>query len=178
MTKAHTRRRWRLIGFATSIGAAWWIESLITLEWTYPYCSVLDDGPAGAVRGFPFPYEQASIVASATAFIIPWLYAINLAVIAGGVFLLLRPLLNRLDVSIPRLYKPLVGTAAVLLLGTAVLLEMFALSTGIRHSISSFSESPRYRDLRPVAVRAFGRPRDCTASPFWFPNRGARVNNK
>jgi hypothetical protein len=33
------------------VGTAWWIEKLVTLEWSYPYCSVLDSGPAGDSDG-------------------------------------------------------------------------------------------------------------------------------
>jgi hypothetical protein len=161
-----------------ALGAAWWIEKLVTLEWSYPYCNVLDDGPAGAVRGFPFPYQQASIVTSATDFFIPWLYVVNLAVIAGVVLLLLRPLVSRLGASKPRLRKFIVGTAAALLLVTAISFEASVLSMGVWRPISSFSGTPNYSELRPVAVRVLGRPRDCTASPFWFPDRRARSIGK
>jgi hypothetical protein len=170
MTKVRTGGLWELLA---ALGAAWWIEKLVTLEWSYPYCSVLDDGPAGAVRGFPLPYQQASIVTSATDFFIPWLYVFNLAAIAGGVFLLLRPLASRLEASNSRRRKFIVGTAAALLLVTAINFEVFVLSIGAWRPISSFSEAPRYSELRPVAVRVLGRPRDCTASPFWFPVRAA-----
>lgn len=170
MTRVDAGARWPLL--LTAVGAAWWIEKLITLEWSYPYCSVLDSGPAGAVRGFPFPYEQSSIVTSATAFFIPWLYVINLAAIAAGVFLLLRPLAFRSAASNSRPLGFIAGIVAALLLLTAVAFEVAALSMGVWRPTSSFSDAPRYSELRPVAVRVLGRPRDCTASPFWFPNRG------
>ncbi len=154
-----------------AVGAAWWIEKLVTLEWSYPYCSVLDDGPAGAVRGFPFPYEQASIVTSATSFFIPWLYVINLAVISGGLFLLLRPVATRLEASRPRLTRIIAGVAGAFLLVTAIVFEASALSMGFWRPTSSFSGAPPYRELRPVALRVMGHQRDCTASPFWFPDK-------
>jgi hypothetical protein len=171
LIKVRTGGRWELLA---ALGAAWWIEKLVTLEWSYPYCSVLDSGPAGAVRGFPLPYQQASIVTSATDFFIPWLYVVNLAAIAGGILLLLRPLASRLGAAKPRLRKFIVGTAGALLLVTAVAFEVLVLSMGVWRPISSFSDAPRYSELRPVAVRVLGRPRDCTASPFWFPDKGAR----
>ena len=176
MTKAHTRGRWALV--VAAVGAAWWVEKLVTVEWSYPYCSVLDDGPAGAVRGFPFPYQQASVITSVTDFFIPWLYVINLAAIAVGVFLLLRPLASRLAATHPRLGKLIVSAAAALLLVTAVSFEAAVLWMGVWRPISSFSGSPNYSELRPVAVRVLGRPRDCTASPFWFPNKSARSISK
>ena len=175
MSEIHSGGRWELLG---ALGAAWWIEKLVTLEWSYPYCSVRDDGPAGAVRGFPLPYEQASIVSSATGFFIPWLYVVNLAALAGVIYLLLRPLASRLRASNPRSRKFIVVPAAALLLVTALALEMLFLSMDVwRPSPSLFSGEysgdPRYSELRPVTVRVLEHPRDCTASPFWFPNRGA-----
>lgn len=165
MSKLNSGGRWTLVA---AVGAAWWIERLVTLEWSYPYCSALDSGPAGAVRGFPFPYQQASTVTSATDFFIPWLYVVNLLAIAGGLFFLLHPLASRLLASNQRGFKFIVGGATALLLATAVAFEVQLLSMGVWRPISSFSGAPRYSELRPVAVRFLGRPRDCTASPFWF----------
>lgn len=171
MSKRYTGGRGVLLA---ALGAAWWIDKLVTVEWSYPYCGVIDDGPTAAIRGFPFPYEQASIVTSATDFFIPWLYVVNLAVIAGGVLLLLRPLASRLEAWNPRYRKLIVGSAAALLLVSAIAFEMFALSIGVWRPTSSFEGRPRYSELRPAAVRVGGRSRDCTVSPFWFPNRGVR----
>jgi hypothetical protein len=180
MTKVNSGGLWELLA---AVGAAWWIEKLVTVEWSYPYCSIQDDGPVGAVRGFPFPYEQASTVTSATSFFIPWLYVVNLAAIAGGIFLLLRPLASRLGASNPRLRKLIVGTAGALLFGTAITLEAMVLSMDVWRPTPSlfsgeYSGDPHYSELRPVAVRLLEHPRDCTASPFWFPNRDARSIGK
>ena len=171
MTKEHTLRRWELLA---AMGTACWIEKLITLEWSYPYCSVRDSGPAAAVFGFPLPYEQASIVSSATSFFIPWLYVVNLAVIAGGILLLLRPLASRLGTSTARGRKIIFGAAGTLLLMTSIALDVSALSMGVWRPTSSFDESPRFNELRPVSLVVFRRQRDCTASPFWFPNNAQR----
>jgi len=166
MTKQHTWRRW---GMVAAVGAAWWIEKLVTLEWSYPYCSVRDSGPAAAVFGFPLPYEQTSIVTSSTYFFIPWLYLLNLAAIAGGVFLLLRPLASRL-VTWNRLPNILLGAAGTVLLMTAIAFEVSMISMGVWRPTSSFSGSPRFSELRPVASLVFRRQRECTASAFWFPD--------
>lgn len=66
MTKEQTGGRWELLA---ALGAAWWIEKLVTLEWSYPYCSVMDNGEAAAVFGFPLPYQQASIATSGGLFL-------------------------------------------------------------------------------------------------------------
>jgi hypothetical protein len=166
MIKARTGGLLELLAAA---GAALWIEKLVTLEWSYSYCSVLDDGEAAAVFGFPLPYEQVFIAGSASSSFIPWLYLINLAVITGGVLFFLRPLSSRLGKSKPRLWNLTIGAAAALLLVTAVALDVFALSIDVWHPTSSFSENLSYSELRPVAVHVGGRPRNCTASHFWFP---------
>ena len=166
MTNEHTWRRWELLA---AVGAAGWIEKLVTLEWSYPYCSVRDSGAAAAVFGFPLPYEQASIVSSATSFFIPWLYVVNLAAIAGGVFLLLRPLASRLGALKPRGRKIIFGAAGTLLLLTAIAFDVSVFSMGVWRPTSSFGGSPRFSELRPVSLIVFRRQRDCTASPFWFP---------
>ena len=173
MAKAHTRARWVLP--AASVGAAWWIEKFVTLEWSYPYCSVLDDGPAGAVFGFPFPFVQASVVTSVTEFFIPWLYVINLAVMAAAIFLALRPVASRLAASNLRALKFISGIAAVVLLVTAIALEAMVLSImDVWRPTSSFGGAPRYSELRPVGVRVFRRQSECTPSQFWFPAQRAR----
>lgn len=166
MTEEHTRRRLQLIA---AVGAACWIEKLVTLEWSYPYCNVRDSGPAAAVFGFPLPYEQASIVTSATYFFVPWLYLVNLAIIAGGVFLLLRLLAPGLGTSKRRRLNIIVGVAGAVLLMSAIAFDVSTIAMGIRRPTSSFSGSPHFSELRPVAFVAFRRQRDCTASPFWFP---------
>lgn len=155
--------RWELLA---ALGAASWIEKFITLEWSYPYCSVRDSGEAAAVFGFPFPYEQADIVSSATYFFIPWLYLVNLAAIASSVFLLLR-LASRLWTS--KLRHIVVGAVGALLLVTAIALDASGIAMGVWRPIASFSGRPPYSELRPVSL-VTRRQRDCTASPFWFPD--------
>jgi hypothetical protein len=166
MTKEHTWRRWEMVA---AVGAAWWIEKLVTLEWSYPYCSVRDSGPAAAVFGFPLPYEQTSIVTSGTYFFIPWLYLLNIAAIAAGVFLLLRQLTSRLVTS-NRLANIMLGVTGAVLLTTAIVFEVSMIYMGVWRPTSSFSGSPRFSELRPVASVVFRRQRECTASPFWFPD--------
>ena len=158
----------------TAVGAALWFEKLVTLEWSYPYCSVLNDGEAAAVFGFPLPYEQVFIAGSAATSFIPWLYVVNLGVISGGVLLLLRPLASRIRALKPRLWNITSSAAAALLIITAISLEVFALSIGVWSPSSSFSENLQYSQLRPVSVHVLRRPRNCTASPFWFSNKTAQ----
>jgi hypothetical protein len=170
MIKAKIRERLNLL---VAMGAAWWIEKLVTIEWSYPYCSVLDDGEAAAVFGFPLPYEQIFIAGSASSSFIPWLYVVNLAMITGIVLIILRPLMHGLGIAKSRLWNLTIGVAAALLLVTAVAFEVFVLSIGVWSPTSSFSENLQYSQLRPVSVQVLRRPRNCTASQFWFSDKSA-----
>ena len=172
MSKAHNAR-WVLL--TAAVGAAWWIEKFVTLEWSYPYCSVMDNGEAAAVFGFPLPYVQASIVTSVTEFFIPWLYVVNLAAITAGIFFALRPVAYRLAGSNLHGLRIIACVAAALLLVTAVAFEAMFLSMGVWRPHASFDGAPPYSELRPVAVRMFGRQRDCTASQFWYPGPRTRI---
>ena len=165
MRKALTKRPWLPL---LALGSAWWVDKLATLEWSYPYCSVLDDGPAGAVFGFPFPHRQASIVASASDIFIPWLYVVDLVLIAGLLFVLLLPLVAWFEKRYAVLCRLLLATTAVVLIATAAPFETWVIYNGISSPTDSFSGNFNYSELRPVAARVLGRQRDCTASPFWF----------
>jgi hypothetical protein len=46
--------RWS--SFLLAFGVVMCLESLCTIEWSFPYCSSQEDGPAAAVFGLPFPY--------------------------------------------------------------------------------------------------------------------------
>ena len=162
-------RATRILTLLAAVGAAWWIENAATVEWSYPYCSILDNGEAAAVFGFPLPYQQVFIAGSASFNFIPWLYVFDLAVITFGVFLFFRVLASRLAASKPLVWNVFIGAAAALMLIPAAGLEIFAISIDVSRPVSSFADDIHYSDLRPVAVHVRGRPRNCTLSPFWFP---------
>jgi hypothetical protein len=106
------------------------------------------------------------------------MYVVNLMAIAGVVLLVLRLVASRLGTLDPRRRKFIVVPAAALLLVTSIAFEALVLSMGVWRPISSFSGDPNYSELRPVAVHVLKHPRNCTASPFWFPDQRARSNNK
>src|SRR5688500_4498630 len=147
MKRARTRG---LLEVLAAVGVAAWIERLVTLEWSYAYCSVRDSGEAAAVYGFPLPHEQIYIAGSASANFIPWLYLVDLALISGGVFVLLRLLSSGIGLSKPRLWNLAIGAVAALLLVPVVALDLFAISIGVWSPTSSFSDNLQYPELRPV----------------------------
>src|ERR1043165_8401429 len=54
----------RYPAFLLTLGLVGWFEEVFTIEWSFPYCSSLEDGPASAVFGMPLPYVRWSGVSS------------------------------------------------------------------------------------------------------------------
>ena len=64
-----------LLDAAALVGCAGAIDEAVHLEWSFPYCANMFDGPAYAFFGFPFPYIQfggASSLESSSTRSSPW----------------------------------------------------------------------------------------------------------
>ena len=154
-------------------GTVIWIESLISVEWTYPYCLDQSDGPAYAAQGFPLPYWMWNGVASLEHDFMPHVYVLN----AVFLFLLFYPVIRLICGVIfngrPGWLRGLVGAAGVLmLLGNAAMICVLVAGGYFRPTASlELGEYYRYSDFRPVRI-GFHRSNapTCTPSRFWFPN--------
>ena len=154
-------------------GFVFWLESLITVEWTYPYCLDQADGPAYAAQGFPLPFWMWNGVASLEYEFTPHVYVLNAVIL----FLLFYPVIRRIwgagfDGRLAWL-QSLVGAAgALMLLGNAALICGLITVGYFRPAVSlELGEYYRYSDFRPVRI-GFYRSNSpaCTPSRFWFPN--------
>jgi hypothetical protein len=139
------------------------------MEWSFPYCSSLEDGPAPAVFGFPLPYHHPSMVTSLTDVFVPWLFALDLALVAA-----MCVVLGSLSGRSAGRNRERLGRAAraggVLLLIVAAAIEVLELAGGARLPVASLGDGYlAASELRPIAVRALHRPRECSPSTFWFP---------
>src|SRR6187399_2755691 len=76
----------KLAALALALGASSLLEVLCTVEWSYPYCSNQDSGPAFAVTGMPLPYMHYSGVSSLEYLFMPHVYAANLFLLAALVY--------------------------------------------------------------------------------------------
>ena len=155
-------------------GFVFWLESLITVEWTYPYCLDQSDGPAYAAQGFPLPYWMWNGVASLEHDFMPHVYFLNAVIL----FLLFYPLTRWLFWGAafngrPAGLRGLIGAAgASLLLINAAMICVMVGGGYYRPTVSlELGEYYRYSDFRPVRI-GFHRSNapTCTPSRFWFPN--------
>jgi hypothetical protein len=156
-----------------TVGLVLWVEGLVTIEWSYPYCLSQSDGPAYAAHGMPLPYWMWNGVVSLEHDFMPHVYILNVIVLCLLMFPAMRWGLNR--VMSPRLkwLRIVIGVVGCLLLLSHVALTALLVSTGYYRPATSLGlgEYYRYTDFRPVR---FGFIRsnaaDCTPSHFWFPD--------
>lgn len=146
------------------------LEFLITLEWSYPYCTQPSDGPAYPVVGFPLPYAVASHVSSLEFFFMPHVVALNLLLISTALYPLIF-FLNQFIAANSAL--KVLGLVAFFFLGIAALMIRGpSFSVGV--PVWSIGDGPViYGDLRPVGFTSFEvvhSKRKCRSSRFWFPD--------
>lgn len=77
----------------TSLFLACLLHALIAVQWTYPGCEVTSDGPAAAIYGGPLPDRQWAYT-SLDWVVVPWAYALNIAILTLVIAGLLYPLRN------------------------------------------------------------------------------------
>ena len=154
-------------------GSVIWLESLITVEWTYPYCLDQTDGPAYAAQGFPLPFWMWNGVASLEYDFMPHVYVLNAVIL----FLLFYPVIRR-DLGCDIRRPP--GMAARhagrrRAVDAAWQRSVYRRSGRGRilspNRVSELGEYYRYSDFRPVRI-GFYRSNSpvCTPSRLWFPN--------
>ena len=161
--------RWS--SFLLAFGVVMCLESLCTIEWSFPYCSSQEDGPAAAVFGMPFPYIQWSGVSSLEYDFIPLVYVLNVLALLALAWPLTR-LLLRFFVERRNGIRIVLGTiglavALVVLAGIA-----FLIGVGVWQPTASIRlyRQDTYFDLRPLRFTINDLHYECTPSHAWFPN--------
>lgn len=158
-----------------ALGIVMCLQSLYTIEWSFPYCSSQTDGPASAVFGMPLPYIRWTGVSSEEYAFMPLVYVLNVLVLSALAWPLTRLLLRRLPEKRSSIRTGLGLTgftlALVVTAGVAVLM-----SIGAWRPTSSLAlyRGDTYFDLRPVRFTLNDLHYECTPSPTWFPNRSIR----
>jgi hypothetical protein len=149
-------------------GLVVWIEGLATIEWTYPYCLDRSDGPAYAALGMPLPYWMWNGVVSLEHDFMPHVYILNLVIIGLVIFPVVRWLMS----NRPGWLRNLLGAVGCVMVLAHVALTVILISVGFYRPVMSLALDGyyRYSDFRPVRVSWLGsNARECTPSPFWFP---------
>lgn len=161
-----------------TVGLVLWLEGLVTIEWSYPYCLSQTDGPAYAAYGMPLPYWMWNGVASLEHDFMPHAYILNMIVLCLLMFPAIRWILNRVISPQLKWLRIVIGVVGCLLLLSHVALMGFLISTGYyRPEISlGLRGYYSYAEFRPVRFGFIkSNAADCTPSRFWFPD-GWRQN--
>lgn len=148
------------------------LDSLVTVEWSYPYCMDSSDGPAHPAVGFPLPYAVASPVSSLEFDFTPHVLVLNLLLLSA-LFWPVARLLKRAISDHVVLRRIAIGLLIVLGVGILGIRGM-ALTFG--DAVVSFGNGAylAYGDLRPVGITSFDlvfSKRQCRPSEFWFGGR-------
>lgn len=107
--QASRRSTW----LVSSVFLACVLHALVAVQWTYPNCNLISDGPAAAIYGGPLP-DRSWAYTSLDWFVVPWVYALNIAILTLVIAGLLYPLRGA------RLPRPLRLVLAALSLAIAV----------------------------------------------------------
>jgi hypothetical protein len=162
----------RSSSFLLALGGVMCLESLYTIEWSFPYCSSQEDGPAAAVFGMPFPYIRWGGASSLEYDFMPLVCALNVLALLALAWPLTRLLLRSFGERRNGIRIAL-GT-----IGLALALFVFA---GIASLIGVGAWQPTtsirlygqdtYFDLRPLRFMRIDLHYECTPSQAWFPHR-------
>lgn len=156
-----------------TIGLVLWLESLVTVEWTYPYCLSQSDGPAYAAQGMPLPYWMWNGVASLEHDFLPHIYILNVILLSLLLFPVVRWVLNRGIFTRLKWLRHVIAGVGFLLLISHVALTILMVSSGYYRPEKTLGleDYYRYADFRPVRISVIkSNAPDCTPSRFWFPD--------
>jgi hypothetical protein len=156
-----------------TIGLALWVEGLVTIEWSYPYCLSQADGPAYAAQGMPLPYWMWNGAASLEHDFMPHVYILNVIVLCLLMWPAIRWVLNRVVSYRLKWLRSIIGAVGCLLLLSHVALTVLLVSTGYYRPVRSLGLGGyyRYTDFRPVRFGLIeSNAPGCTPSHFWFPD--------
>ena len=163
----------RFAALLLTTGLVVWIEGIITIEWTYPYCLDRSDGPAYAAHGMPLPYLMWPGSVSLEHDFMPHVYILNILLLCLLMFPVVRLVWNRIFLHKSAWLRRSIGALGVVLLISKAAFIALMLSIGYLRPETSLGIEPyhRYSDFRPVRI-GFQRSTapDCIPSQFWFPN--------
>ena len=153
------------ISWATFL--AIFFNSVVTLEWSYPYCNNQDSGPAYAAFGLPLPYTQFGGVSSMEYLFMPLAYIVNVILLGLIFFFSARFVMNKI---LKRSYLISAGLAVCGFVLASLSLFMEILITVSMYAIFVFSIGDDiyhpYTSYRPVGISTTHY--ECKPSEFWF----------
>jgi hypothetical protein len=165
--------------FVLTLALIGWFEAIFTIEWSFPYCSSQEDGPASAVFGMPFPYIRYSEVSSLEYFYMPSVYILNLLLLVAIAFPFVYWAVKKFASPDQKIRRRIVGLAGLVLLLIIGAWNILLLRSGsYLISVSTIASGyETYREFRPVRFTFKDLHYDCTPSKFWF-KHGWRPGNE
>jgi hypothetical protein len=165
--------------FLLALGLVMGLELMCTIEWTFPYCSLQDDGPAAAIFGLPFPYIRWSGVSSLVYEFMPWVYALNVLTLLVLAWPLTWLFLRTFGARRRRLRIALstIGLALALIVSAGIAQLIVVGAWQPTASMRLYGQDTYY-DPRPVRFTLMDLHYECTPSQTWFPNRAIQKQER
>jgi hypothetical protein len=152
-----------------TLGLVGWFEAVFTIEWSFPYCSSLEDGPASAVFGMPLPYIRYSEVSSMEYFYMPSIFIVNILILFAIAFPFVSWAIKKVASPEQRMRRSMLSFAGLVLLFGINSWTILLLRPGAYHPVSTIASGyETYGEYRPVRFTFKDLHYDCTPSNYWF----------
>ena len=153
-----------------TLGLVGWFEAVFTIEWSFPYCSSLEDGPASAVFGMPLPYIRYSEVSSMEYFYMPSIFIVNILILFAIAFPFVSWAVKKVASPEQRMRRSLLCFAGLVLLLSISAWTIHLVRSGVyKIPVSTVASGyETYREFRPIRFTLKDLHYDCTPSNYWF----------
>ena len=137
-----------------TIGLVSGAESLLTIEWSFPYCTnQTEDGPVYAVMGVPFPYQAANGASSMAYDFMPHVYLLNLFLLCLGMLPFVYAVLNVLVPFEKKRSRIFLSSLGLFLSCGMLALIFFMIRDDVLRPVFSIGGAyTRYKEYRPVGL--------------------------
>jgi hypothetical protein len=153
-----------------TLGLVGWFEAVFTIEWSFPYCSSLEDGPASAVFGMPLPYIRWSGVSSMEYFYMPSILIVNILILFAIAFPFVYWAVKKVAAPEQRTRRRMLSFAGLILLLSISAWTFHLVRSGVyKIPVSTVaSDYETYSEFRPIRFTFKDLHYDCTPSNYWF----------
>ena len=161
----------RYPAFFLTLGSVGWFEAIFTVEWSFPYCSSQEDGPASAVFGMPLPYIRWSGVSSMEYLYMPSALIVNILLLFAMAFPLVSWAVRKVAPPGQNIRRGLMSFAGFILLLSSSALTILLVQSGLyKIPVSIIGEDAygTYSEFRPVGFSFKDLHYKCTPSNYWF----------
>ena len=153
-----------------TIGLVLCVETLVTVEWSFPYCSNQADGPVYAATGMPLAYQIQSGASSLAYDFMPHVYLLNLAILCVLMFPIIYSVVNFVAPFEKKRRRIMGGMIGLALFFCVTALNFFMIRDDVLRPVFSIADSyTHYKQFRPMGFRFKSEISQCKPSLYWFP---------